>query len=305
MDDITNQQVSTAQPPVEVAEENSANTETQAQDNNVEGAVENGNTNNTEQNTEQQNADGAEVRDDVPKEPTQEELKNRLKEYELREEEDRALRDKLGLPDNIDNRTYDYMNIDQQIVNSGKQEYLKLCNIYGVDADPAKLDASIEELKKTDPAKGYEFIERFKDLNNAIGSRRQAVQQEVSNYEINRFAQDYNQLLSVSPALNNIVSQYVSQYGGYGGSMYEQLNNVINTVMPAYNEAFEAGKRYALEGKAKVDTTPVQGGAAVANTNTYAPGTVFTRDQIRHMSPDEFAKNEKAIKQAMIDGKIQ
>ena len=72
MDDITNQQVSTTQPPVEVAEENSANTETQAQDNNVEGAVENGNTNNTEQNTEQQNADGAEVRDDAPKEPTRE-----------------------------------------------------------------------------------------------------------------------------------------------------------------------------------------------------------------------------------------
>ena len=45
------------------------------------------------------------------------------------------------------------MNIDQQIVNEGKQVYLRLCNEYGIDANPEKLDASVKELMAKDPAK--------------------------------------------------------------------------------------------------------------------------------------------------------
>ena len=56
------------------------------------------------------------------------------------------------------------MNIDQQIVNEGKQVYLRLCNEYGIDANPANIDKSIEELKQTDPAKAYEFQRKFEKL---------------------------------------------------------------------------------------------------------------------------------------------
>lgn len=238
-------------------------------------------------------------------EPTVDELKTRLQEYEVREEEDRLLRQKLGLPEDMDSRAYDYMNIEQQIINDGKNRYLRLCTEYGVDADPNRIDKSIEELKASDPAKGYEFIRRLEGLGQEVGYKRQAINQQVSNYEINKFATEYNTLLQASPALNNIVNTYVQTYGG-SGNMYNQLTSVMDIVMPAYQEAFEAGKRYALSDQARKDTSEVQGGVATSPTTaSYTSGDTFTRAQISKMSSDDFAKYEKVIRQQMLEGKIR
>ena len=254
-----------------------------------------------ENNNEQQPPQDGQVA-----EPTAEELKAKLREYEVREEEDRILREKLGLKD-VDQATYNYMNLDQQIVNEGKQVYLRLCNEYGIDANPDKIDASVEALKQSDPAKAYEFQRKFESLGNEVTYRRQAVQQQNTYYEVQKFERDYNDIIQASPALNNVLTQYVQTYNPMqGGDVYGQLKGVVDILMPCYQEAFEAGKRFALGDKAKRDTTPVQGGvAAGGGTNTYIAGTTFTREQIRNMSPAEFAKNEVAIKQAMIEGKIQ
>ena len=254
-----------------------------------------------ENNNEQQPSQDGQVA-----EPTAEELKAKLREYEVREEEDRVLREKLGLKD-IDQATYNYMNLDQQIVNEGKQVYLRLCNEYGIDANPDKIDASVEALKQSDPAKAYEFQRKFESLGDEVTNRRQAVQQQNTYYEVQKFERDYNDIIQASPALNNVLTQYVQMYNPMqGGDVYGQLKGVVDILMPCYQEAFEAGKRFALGDKAKRDTTPVQGGvAAGGGTNTYVAGTTFTREQIKNMSPAEFAKNEVAIKQAMIEGKIQ
>ena len=254
-----------------------------------------------ENNNEQQPQQDGQVA-----EPTAEELKAKLREYEVREEEDRVLREKLGLKD-IDQATYNYMNLDQQIVNEGKQVYLRLCNEYGIDANPDKIDASVEALKQSDPAKAYEFQRKFESLGDEVTNRRQAVQQQNTYYEVQKFERDYNDIIQASPALNNVLTQYVQMYNPMqGGDVYGQLKGVVDILMPCYQEAFEAGKRFALGDKAKRDTTPVQGGvAAGGGTNTYVAGTTFTREQIKNMSPAEFAKNEVAIKQAMIEGKIQ
>ena len=254
-----------------------------------------------ENNNEQQPTQEGQVA-----EPTTEELKAKLREYEVREEEDRVLREKLGLKD-VDQATYNYMNLDQQIVNEGKQVYLRLCNEYGIDANPEKIDASVEALKQSDPAKAYEFQRKFESLGNEVVNRRQAVQQQNTYYEVQKFERDYNDIIQASPALNNVLTQYVQTYNPMqGGDVYGQLKGVVDILMPCYQEAFEAGKRFALGDKAKRDTTPVQGGvAAGGGTNTYVAGTTFTREQIRNMSPAEFAKNEVAIKQAMMEGKIQ
>lgn len=235
--------------------------------------------------------------------PTVEELQAKLNEYQVRDEEDRLLRERLGIQD-VDQQTYNLMNIDQQIVNEGKQVYLRLCNEYGIDANPDKLDASVQELMKTDPAKAYEFQRKFDNLSNEVVAKRQEVQMQNTVYEVNKFENDYNKVLHASPAISNIMREYVSQYGDTG-NMYSQLKNVMDIIMPAYQEAFNAGRQYALRGQAKADTSQVQGGVATANTNTYSPGQVFTRDQIRRMSPEEFAKNEKFIQQQMLEGKIQ
>jgi len=237
------------------------------------------------------------------KEPSSEELMARLKEYELRDEEERIIKERLGMSD-MDSQSFSYMNLDQQIVNEGKQVYLRLCNEYGVDANPNNIDKSVEELKKTDPAKAYEFQRRFENLGNEVTGRRQEIQRQEAIYEVNKFNNEYNDLLNASPALTNIFTRYIQNSSNYG-SMYNQLQNVMNLVLPAYSEAFEAGKKFALEDRARKDTTPVQGGIGTANTNTYTPGQEFTREQISKMSSDDFAKYEKQIRQAMLEGKIR
>ena len=235
--------------------------------------------------------------------PTLEELQAEVNQYKLREEEDRMLRERLGLGD-VDQQTYNYINMDQQVINEGKQVYLKLCNDYGIDANPDKLDASVQELMKTDPAKAYEFQRKFDMLSEDVINRRQEIQTQNAVYEVNKFEQEYKPILNASPALMNIMQQYVQNYGN-SGNVYAQLKGVMDIVMPAYQEAFNAGRMYGMSNKAKTDTTPVQGGVAAANSSSYQPGQVFTREQIRRMSPDEFAKNEKFIQQQMLEGKIQ
>lgn len=254
-------------------------------------------------NQEQASEEDTQVQDE-PAKPTYEELQGKLKEYEVRDEEDRRLREQLGLQD-IDPTTYGYMNIDQQIVNEGKQVYLRLCNEYGIDANPDKIDASVAQLKETDPKRAYEFEKRFEQLGNEVEYKRQAVQQQNAVYEVSKFEQDYSQLLNAAPALNNIMAQYVQAYGANTPNMYGQLKSVMDIILPAYQEAFNAGKQYALQDKARKDTSAVQGGIATANTQTYTPDTVFTRSQIARMSSDEFAKYEKQIQQQMLEGKIQ
>ena len=274
-------------------------TDVQAGTDNSEGTVENSNEENN--NEEITNQEGEQTQEQQ-KQPTIEELQAKLKEYEVRDEEDRMIREQLGISD-IDSTTYNLMNMDQKIVNEGKQVYLRLCNEYGIDANPEKIDASVEELKKTDPAKAYEFQKRFEELGSEVEFKRSMVQQQNNMYELNKFSSDYGQILNASPAISNIMLQYVENYGGTPG-VYNQLQNVIETIMPAYQEAFNAGRQYALQDKAKKDTSGVSGGVATANTQTYTPGNVFTREQIAKMSTEEFAKYEKEIQRQMIEGKI-
>lgn len=275
-------------------------TATQTEAVNSEGTVENSNEGAQETVNEQV---GEEKETEQTKQPTVEELQAKLKEYEVRDEEDRMIRESLGISD-VDQQTYNYMNLDQQIVNEGKQVYLRLCNEYGIDANPDKIDASVEELKKTDPAKAYEFQRRFESLGNEVEQKRGMVQQQNANYEVTKFANDYNQVLNSSPAITNILTEYVQNFTGNPVNMYGQLQNILEVIMPAYQEAFNAGKQYALQDKAKKDTSSVSGGVATANTQTYQPGNVFTREQIAKMSTEEFAKYEKEIQRQMIEGKI-
>lgn len=301
-EEVTNNGTDTTQVVDETTNvENSVDDQqTQTETTNVEGTVENSNDVTTE---ESQNVNDGEQEGEQQNQPTVEELQAKLKEYEVKEEESRMIREQLGISD-VDEQTFNYMNIDQQIVNQGKQVYLRLCNKYGIDANPEKIDASVEELKKTDPAKAYEFQREFEKLGQEVEYKRGMVQQQNSIYEVNKFSNDYGQILNSSPALTNIMAEYVQTYGYDGGDIYNQLQNVLGIIMPAYQEAFNAGRQYALQDKAKKDTSGVQGGVATSNTQTYSPGNVFTREQIAKMSTEEFAKYEKQIQQQMIEGKI-
>lgn len=300
--EVTNNVEATTQVTTDVVNEANtvAETQTQTESNTqeVDGAQANAGDSYVENSNQEAQGNEQQVQ-----QPTIEQLQARLKEYEVRDEEDRQLREKLGLKD-VDQQTYNYMNLDQQIVNEGKQVYLQLCNEYGIDANPDKIDESIKKLEETDPRRAYEFQRKFESLGNEVYGKRQAVQQQTAYYEVSKFANDYNQLLNASPAINNVMTQYVETYGA-SNDMYRQLKSVMDVILPVYQEAFEYGKRYSLEDRAKRDTSGVQGGIATANTQTYTPPQgAFTREQIAKMSTEEFAKNEKAIMQQMIEGKL-
>ena len=298
-EEITTTAASETQQPTGVVEENT----TVSQDPQVTTQETTNETNPVENGNEQVDENNTQTTESTEQQPTVEQLQARIKEYEVKEEEDRKLRETLGIQD-VDQQTFNLMNIDQQIVNVGKQQYLRLCNEYGIDADPSKIDASVKALKESDPAKGYEFERRFEQLGNEVTSRRHEVQRQNAIYEVSKFQNDYNQLLNASPALTNVMAQYVQSYGDTP-NMYGQLNNVMNIILPVYQEAYNAGKQFALQDKVKNDTSAVQGGVATQNTSSYAPGQYFTRDQIKHMSPEEFAKHEAVIMQQMREGKIQ
>lgn len=298
-EDVTTMEPSSeTQQPSQVAEENNV-TEPQTQPEGQQTQTEE-----PGENSNQEQVQGNEGEQESTPQPTIEQLQAKIKEYEVRDEEETKLKEALGLSD-IDNRTYSLMNVDQQIINEGKQVYLRLCNEYGIDANPNKIDASVAELKAKDPAKGYEFERRFEQLGQEVVNKRQAVQQQNTYYEVSKFQNDYGKLLEVSPAINNIMAQYVQAYANRGGSMYDQLSNVMSLALPIYQEAFNAGKAIALQDKAKADTSGVQGGVATQNTSSYSSGHTFTREQIRKMSPEEFNKYEKVIEQQMREGKIQ
>ena len=298
-EDVTTMEPSSeTQQPTQTVEENTVmepQTQTEGQETQTEG---NGENSNGEQ------VQGQEENTESAPQPTVEQLQAKIKEYEVRDEEEAKLKEALGISD-IDNQTFSLMNMDQQIVNVGKQEYLKLCNAYGIDANPANIDASVAELKAKDPAKGYEFERKFEQLGNEVVSKRQAVQQQNTYYEVSKFQNDYGKVLEISPAINNVMTQYVQAFAGSGNDMYGQLSNVMGLVLPIYQEAFNAGKAVALQDKAKGDTSGVQGGVATQNTSSYSSGQYFTREQIKRMTPEEFAKHETAIMQQMREGKIQ
>jgi hypothetical protein len=298
-EEITTTAASETQSVVTAPEENT----TASQDPQVNTQETTGETNAVENGNEQVEENNTQTTESTEQQPTVEQLQARIKEYEVKEEEDRKLRETLGIQD-VDQQTFNLMNIDQQIVNVGKQQYLRLCNEYGIDADPSKIDASVKALKESDPAKGYEFERRFEQLGNEVTSRRHEVQRQNAIYEVSKFQNDYNQILNASPALTNVMAQYVQSYGDTP-DMYGQLNNVMNIILPVYQEAYNAGKQFALQDKVKNDTSAVQGGVATQNTSSYTSGQYFTRDQIKHMSPEEFAKHEAAIMQQMREGKIQ
>ena len=134
-EEITTPTTSETQTTATVAEENTTVSQepqtTTQETTNENGTVENSNDGQVEETTQT---------DSTTQQPTVEELQAKIKEYEVRDEEDRKLRETLGIQD-VDQQTFNLMNMDQQIVNVGKQEYIRLCNEYGIDANPSKIDA--------------------------------------------------------------------------------------------------------------------------------------------------------------------
>lgn len=238
-----------------------------------------------------------------PTKPTTEELEQRLKEYELREEERKNIAKRLGVDDN----EADILNlnsIEAQVENKANAVFVRMCSDYGVDANPANLQASLEQLKANDPAKYYDFVDKAKGINAELQQQKAQIANATFTYNVNKYVQENQQLIDNIPAFKKIVSDYCVANQG-SPYIYNDLNNIREMALGLIRSGIEIGQASALQQKAKTDTTAVSGGVAVNQTPVYTSDKVWTRAEIDRMSTDEFAKHEKAIMQAYAEGKIQ
>lgn len=248
---------------------------------------------------------------DVPQADTQnteankQDLERRLREYEIQQQEQELLRQRLGIDNNVSDTDVSLINMEQQVINQGKTAYLDLCNQYGIDSNPANLDANVEALKRTDPAKGYAFERAVEKLTEDINGKKAQIASYQYNNSINQFAKDYGEILNVSPALNNALTQ-VAQANYNNPYVYDTLKSTMDYLTAIYAEAYQYGQRDTSIRNAKKDTSGVQGSITKDINQTSAPTIkVYSAQDIDKMSQDEFEKNYDTIMRLYAEGKIQ
>lgn len=244
-----------------------------------------------------------------PPAPTQEEynkLQERLKEYELSENEMAQLKQRLGV-DEVDYSTNQIAQTLDIIQNQAQQEYIRLCNKYGVDYRPEAIEASSKALLEKDPKAYYELQTNLDRLNNAYTAKQTEVQNYMVQREIGTFYQENQQLLQASPVLNNLINEYV-QTSDIRYVNKASLDDLLSRAKSIYAEAFDAGMRYS---KLNTQTNPGDVlNTSVATTTqqsypTQSGQKVWTRAEISQMSDSDFRKNQKSIEEAMVKGLIK
>ena len=246
--------------------------------------------------------EGGEEPAPTQQEPSTTELQNNLKEYELREEERKAIAQRLGVND-VEPDLLNLQSYAAQVENIANSALIRMCNEYGVDATPEGMAKSLDQLKETNPAKYYEFVDRAKGINYQLQSKKAEIATANYNFGINKYYNENKELVDNVPAFQKIVNDYCVANQG-SPYIYDELNNITEMAISLIKSGVELGQAYALQNKAKTDTSAVQGGVGVAQTPTYTSEKIWSRAEIDRMSASEFAKNEQAIMKAMMEGRI-
>lgn len=265
----------------------------------------------TEENNQQ--GDTQDINKEVlqtPPGPSQEEydkLQARLKEYELSEQEMSQLKNRLGVDANVDYETSQLMNTLDIVQNQAQQEYIRLCNQYGVDYRPEAIEASSKALLEKDPKSYYELQTQLDRLSNAYVAKQNEIQNYAVSKEINSFYNTNAELFKISPVLNNIVNEYVN----YTDPRYinkASLNNLLERAKAIYQEAFQAGVAFN-QAQATADPNKILNNSVATQSQQSYPTNsgshIFTREEIRNMGDAEFLKNQKVIEQQMVQGLIK
>ena len=227
---------------------------------------------------------------------------DRLAEYELKDNELNELKQRLGTNAPQDNVIFGAQQQLGIIENQAQQEYIRLCNAYGVDYRPEMIDKSGEELKAKDPQAFYDLQYKLTNLLNETNAKRQQINNFIVQRDINLALERNKQVLTASPTINNIVNGYIQQ-GMVNGN---DINNIVNQAVTIANEAFEMGRQAALAEKKAV--TPAQ----VLNNNVITqqastPTTVseLTLRDVMNMDVETYAKNKDLIDKLAEEGRLK
>jgi hypothetical protein len=249
---------------------------------------------------------GQSTEGNVQTQPTQQDvdaLNQRLKEYELKDTERKAIADRLGVDESKADMLGLY-SLEAQIENQANSAFIRICNDFGVDAAPENMEKSLKQLQDTDPKRYYEFMDRAKNINNELNYKRQEISRANYNYGVNKFAQENKQLVENIPAFANVIREYCNANMG-NPNIYAELNSITEMAISLIQSGMELGHAYSLQQKAKTDTTSVSGGIATSQNPTYTSDKIWSRGEISKLSTEEFSKYEKQIMQAYAEGRIQ
>ena len=234
-------------------------------------------------------------------------LKRQLEEYRLKEEELKNLSQRLGTDKQGDVQiaaAYQQLDI---VNNQAQQAYIQLCNEFGVDYRPDRIEASAKELLEKNPQGYYDLQYRLNQLDTIVENKRA----EVGNYIYQRQMQaahaKYNQVLNASPAMANAMNAYLGANQGH--NPIELMDGFMELATPMYREAFEYGKLYAQQEAMKAAQQPAQ----VLNNNTITTNTTHSVDlpttltlaDVEKMDVKTYAKNAALIDKLYAEGKLR
>lgn len=233
-------------------------------------------------------------------------LKKQLEEYKLREDEVKQLSSRLGT-----DKINDFQLLEAQkqldiIDNQAQQAYINLCNQFGVDYRPDKIEASANELKAKDPQAYYDLNYKLGQLDNVVTQQRNEVNNFVRNRELNLALGKYNNILQASPMLQQQLNTYLQTVKSIHPA--NDIDMFMNMAQAIQAEAFEYGKLFAQQ-QSKQASNPADNlnTTVMANQQTFSGEAprIWTRQEIANMSLDEYEKYAKEIDIAVKEGRIK
>ena len=219
---------------------------------------------------------------------------DRLAEYELKDKELNDLKGRLGVQDTIqDNQVFSAQQQLAIVENQAQQEYIRLCNQYGVDYRPDKIDASGKELLEKDPKAFYELRYQLEGLNNQIEAKRNEVNAFVTQREMNAAYERNRQVFEASPAISRVVKQYVD-----AGASASDIDSIVQSGLSIAQEAYEMGRQAALNEKSQVKPAQVLNNNTISQQTQSTPvveNKTFTLADVEKMDVETYKKHQKEI----------
>lgn len=229
----------------------------------------------------------------------------KLKEYEVKENELTELRNRLGSEAPRDNLIFGAQRELAIVENQAQQDYIYLCNKYGVDYRPDKIDASAQELLEKDPKAFYELKFELNKLTENVNAKREQVETFIKQRDMNLAMEKYNNVINTSPAIKNVLNHYMQNYN----MSPADIDNVVQSSMDIAREAFEMGRQAALQEKANtVNPAKVLNDNVITQqSNPSAEGIKndLTLADVANMDLKTYAKNAKLIDRLIFEGKIK
>ena len=217
---------------------------------------------------------------------TSEEIQRRLdklKEYEVKDNELNELRNRLGSQAPQDNTIFQARQQLAMVENLAQQEYIKLCNEYGVDYRPDMIDKSSQVLKEKDPQAYYDLKYKLNNICDGLEAKRNEVEGFVNRYELNNAIERNRKIFDTSPAVSTVMDGLLKE----GFVTAANMDTVIqNYMMPIMREAYEAGRQSAAQ------TPPSP--AKVLNNSVITQQQATPLPQKQQFTLDEIASMDSA-----------